>query len=81
MVNITFIIKVSPHINFVLHKGKKYTVRTQFSQLFKLEAQFTEKTTRTTDLEKVYIGALMDFRANNKLLPFAPTTLKILVEK
>ena len=53
----------------------------EFAQLFKLEAQFTEKTTRTTDLEKVYIGALMDFRASNKLLPFAPTTLKILVEK
>ena len=53
----------------------------EFSQLFKLEAQFTEKTTRTTDLEKVYIGALMDFRARNKLLPFAPTTMKILVEK
>ena len=53
----------------------------EFSQLFKLEAQFTEKTTRTTDLEKVYIGALMDFRIQNKLLPFAPTTLKILIEK
>ncbi len=53
----------------------------EFAQLFKLEAQFTEKTTRTTDLEKVYIGALMDFRVHNKLLPFAPTTLKILVEK
>ena len=53
----------------------------EFTQLFKLEAQFTEKTTRTTDLEKVYIGALMDFRLQNKLLPFAPTTLKILVEK
>ena len=53
----------------------------EFTQLFKLEAQFTEKTTRTTDLEKVYIGALMDFRARNKLLPFAPTTLKILVER
>ena len=57
------------------------TKDSEFSQLFKLEAQFTEKTTRTTDLEKVYIGALMDFRARNKLLPFAPTTLKILVEK
>ena len=53
----------------------------EFAQLFKLEAQFTEKTTRTTDLEKVYIGSLMDFRAREKLLPFAPTTLKILVEK
>ena len=53
----------------------------EFTQLFKLEAQFTEKTTRTTDLEKVFIGALMEFRIRNKLLPFAPTTLKILVEK
>ncbi len=53
----------------------------EFVQLFKLEAQFTEKTTRTTDLEKIYIGALMDFRIKEKLLPFAPTTLKILVEK
>ena len=53
----------------------------EFAQLFKLEAQFTEKTTRTTDLEKVYIGALMDFRTRNKLLPFAPTTMKILIEK
>ena len=53
----------------------------EFAQLFKLEAQFTEKTTRTTDLEKVYIGALMDFRLRNKLLPFAPTTMKVLVEK
>lgn len=57
------------------------TKDSEFAQLFKLEAQFTEKTTRTTDLEKVYIGALMDFRARNKLLSFAPTTLKILVEK
>ena len=57
------------------------TKDSEFAQLFKLEAQFTEKTTRTTDLEKVYIGALMDFRTRNKLLPFAPTTLKILVEK
>lgn len=52
----------------------------EFAQLFKLEAQFTEKTTRTTDLEKVYIASLMDFRVQHKLLPFAPTTLKILVE-
>ena len=57
------------------------TKDSEFTQLFKLEAQFTEKTTRTTDLEKVYIGALMDFRIQNKLLPFAPTTLKILVER
>ena len=53
----------------------------EFAQLFKLEAQFTEKTTRTTELEKVYIGALMDFRSRHKLLPFAPTTMKILIEK
>ncbi|MBQ4472588.1 MAG: AAA family ATPase [Alphaproteobacteria bacterium] len=57
------------------------TKDSEFTQLFKLEAQFTEKTNRTTDLEKVFIGSLMEFRIREKLLPFAPTTLKILVEK
>jgi len=52
----------------------------EFSQLFKLQAHFTNKMPRTPEVEKVYIGVLLDFIRKEHLLPFHPTTLKIMVE-
>ena len=52
----------------------------EFSQLFKLQAHFSHKMPRTADMEKVYIGVLLDFIQKEHLLPFHPETLKTMVE-
>ena len=52
----------------------------EFPQLFKLQAHFAHKMPRTAEVEKVYIGVLLDFIQKEHLLSFHSETLKRMVE-